>query len=413
LKFLVALTTLALIIAPADFAAAAKKKKKAVAAPAPAFSQAALDEIQDRAANGPGAIENAAALVPFFEQILHPIEGGNIHILQYGDSHTASDDWANAMRLAFQTKFGDGGPGFAFAGHPYKGYRRFDVTGSSTLGWATEGTTAHPLDPRLGLGGVSITAHRANESVTFEAESSQTRLYYLNQPGGGDFVVSIDGSTIQTISTDGAPAAAYLPLNVSSGQHHYTIRTVSAGPVRLFGWAADKQTGVSYETLGINGAQAPMILDWDEAVFASNMGERKPALIVLEYGTNESLNPRFTVEGYRQQFAQVLAKMRRAAPLASILVLGPPDCLKALHPLPHIDDVIAIQRSVTADLGCAFWDWRYRMGGPGAVRQWARAGLGQPDYVHMTTAGYRLTAAMLFRELMQQYDRYVAVRSEQ
>ena len=404
---------LAVFLAPVDFAAVVKKKKKPTTPPAAVFSQAALDEIQDRAMNGPGAIENAAALVPFFEQILHPIEGGNLHILQYGDSHTASDDLANAMRVAFQSKFGDGGPGFAFAGHPFKGYRRFDVTGTSTLGWVTEGTTGHPGDARLGLGGVSITARRANELVTFDAESSQTRLYYLNQPGGGDFVVSIDGSTVKSVSTDGDTAAGYLPLRVSSGQHHYSVRTTSAGPVRLFGWAADKPVGISYETLGINGAQAPMILDWDEAVFASNMADRKPALIVLEYGTNESLNPRFTVDGYRVQFAQVLRKMRKAAPLASILVVGPPDCLKALHPLPHIDDVIAIQRAVAGDFGCAFWDWRYRMGGPGAVRQWARAGLGQPDYIHMTSAGYKMTAEMLFRELIQQYDRYVAVRSEQ
>jgi lysophospholipase L1-like esterase len=194
--------------------------------------------------------------------------------------------------------------------------------------------------------------------------------------------------------------------------HRYSIRTSSAKPVRLFGWAADKKSGISYETLGINGAQAPMILDWDEAVFASNMGLRKPALIVLEYGTNEALNPRFTIDGYRVQFAEVLAKMRRAAPLASILVVGPPDCLRSLRPLPHIDEVLRIQRSEAEAAGCAFWDWRARMGGPGSVRQWARAGLGQPDYIHMTGAGYRLTAAMLFQELMQQYDTYVAVRSE-
>jgi lysophospholipase L1-like esterase len=405
----VALVTLALFTAPSNFAAA--KKKKTAPAP-PAFSQAALDEIQDRAANGPGALENTAALVPFFEQILHPVEGGSIHVLQYGDSHTASDDWTNAMRLAFQAKFGSGGPGFAFAGHPYKGYRRFDVSGTSTLGWLTDGTTGHPGDGRLGLGGISITSHRPNDTVMFEAESDSIQLYYLKQPGGGDFVVSVDGGTVGTVSTDGEAGAAYLRLEIGAGQHHYSIRTTSVRPVRLFGWAADKPSGITYETLGINGAQATMILDWDEPVFASNVDARKPALIVLEYGTNESLNPRFTVDGYRQQFAQVLAKIRRAAPLASILVVGPPDCLKLMRPLPHIDDVIAIQRAVTAEARCAFWDWRQRMGGPGAVKQWARAGLGQADYIHMTTAGYRLTAAMLFQDLMQQYDRYVAVRSE-
>ena len=155
-----------------------------------------------------------------------------------------------------------------------------------------------------------------------------------------------------------------------------------------------------------------MILDWDDAVFTSNMGLRKPALVVLQYGTNEALNPRFTVEGYQLQFAQVLAKIRGAAPLASILVVGPPDCLKALRPLPHIEEVIKIQRTAAIAAGCAFWDWRARMGGLGSVKQWGLAGLGQADHIHLTGPGYRLTAAMLFQDLMRQYDRYVAVRSE-
>jgi lysophospholipase L1-like esterase len=413
LKFLLALMTLALFIVPPDFAAAAVKKKKNVVAPSqPAFSQAALDEVQDRAANGPGALENAAALVPFFEQVMHPIDGGSVHILQYGDSHTASDDWANAMRLAFQAKFGAGGPGFALAGHPYLGYRRFDVSGTNTVGWVTEGTTGRPGDGRLGLGGVSITSHHTNDAVTFDAESDIIRLFYLKQPGGGDFVISVDGRAMETVSTDGDLEAAYLALEIRGGQHHYAIRTIGLHPVRLFGWAADKQSGITYETLGINGAQAPMILEWDEAVFASNMGARRPALIVLEYGTNEALNPRFTEEGYRQQFSQVLAKMRRAAPLASILVVGPPDCLKASRPLPHINEVIAAQRAAAVDAGCAFWDWRERMGGPGVVKQWAKARLGQPDHIHLTGAGYQLTASMLFHDLMEQYDRYIAARAE-
>jgi hypothetical protein len=409
LKVLSALAALVLLGVSADSSGATKKKKAA----APSFSQAALDEIEARAANGPGGLENTAALVPFFEQILHPIDGGNVHILQYGDSHTASDDWANGMRLAFQARFGMGGPGFCLAGHPFRGYRRLDVESSTnSLGWETDGTTGRPGDGHLGLGGVSITARRPNETVTFEAESDTLQLYYLIQPGGGDFVISGDGGAPQSVSTDGELAAGYLQLEVRPGMHRYTVRTTTARPVRLFGWVADKQAGISYETLGINGAQAPMILDWNEPVLVSNMTNRRPALIILEYGTNESLNPRFTVEDYTREFAQVLAKMRRAAPLASILVVGPPDCLKMLKPLPHIEDVIRIERTAAARAGCAFWDWRARMGGVGSVRQWARAGLGQPDFIHMTTPGYRLTASMLFRDLMQQYDRFVAVRSE-
>jgi len=49
------------------------------------------------------AIENPAALVPFFEQLYRHQNGeagGPLRILHYGDSHTAADEWTGAMRNA-------------------------------------------------------------------------------------------------------------------------------------------------------------------------------------------------------------------------------------------------------------------------------------------------------------------------
>ncbi|HYK16862.1 MAG TPA: hypothetical protein VEV37_02520, partial [Bryobacteraceae bacterium] len=104
---------------------------------------------------------------------------------------------------------------------------------------------------------------------------------------------------------------------------------------------------------------------------------------------------------------------RAAAPLASILLVGPPDCEYRLRDggrrtFPHLDEVIEIQRQVALDSGCAFWDWRARMGGPGSVHQWVQAGLGQADHTHLTSAGYRMVGDMLFSEIMNQYDRFQA-----
>ena len=75
-------------------------------------------------------VEHSAALIPFFEQLYRHQKGempGPIRILHYGDSHTAADEWTGAMRTHFQEKFGDGGPGYSFAGKPWNGYRRLDV----------------------------------------------------------------------------------------------------------------------------------------------------------------------------------------------------------------------------------------------------------------------------------------------
>jgi hypothetical protein len=238
-------------------------------------------------------------LVPFFEQLSHPPENMSLHILQYGDSHTASDDWANQLRRDFQTKFGAGGAGYTLPGHPFLGYRRFDSHGSNSRGWYTSGIITRKNDGIDGLGGVSLTAQSAGETVTLSVECQQLELHYLRQPGGGQLEFSVDGLPVATIDTDGDMGTGIYQWSTSPGPHEYTVRTLSAAPVRLFGWVAENHTGVTYETLGINGAQANLILDWNESILAPELMSRDPALIVLAYGTNEALSARWTAEEYR------------------------------------------------------------------------------------------------------------------
>jgi lysophospholipase L1-like esterase len=377
----------------------------------------AFEAVSARAAQPTGALEDAGALVPFFEQISHPSANGPVRILQYGDSHTASDDWTDEMRQAFQHRFGAGGPGFTLPGHPFLGYRRFDSRGANSRGWYTDGIVTRKGDGVYGLGGVSLAAQAPGQTVTLSAECQQLELHFLQQPLGGALEFSVDGAPVETIDTNGDSGAAVYRYSPTPGPHQFALRTLSSNPVRLFGWVAQNQSGVTYETLGINGAQATLQLDWNPAILASELADRDPALIVLEYGTNEALSKTWTAEEYRTALREVIRRLRADAPVASILLIGPPDCQYRLKngrrlPFPHLEEVIEIQRQVALETGCAFWDWRARMGGPGSVRQWVQAGLGQGDYTHLTGAGYRMVGDMLFAELMAQYDRFLTVRAE-
>jgi lysophospholipase L1-like esterase len=412
--------------APAVTAAAKKTSKKktshkkrarvAVVRVSPVVRGAALRAISERTSRPASVLEGAGALVPFFEQLSHPAETGSLHILQYGDSHTASDDWANQLRQQFQAKFGAGGPGYTLPGHPFLGYRRFDSHGSNSRGWYTGGIVTRKGDGIDGLGGISLTAQSADETVTLTVECEQLELHYLRQPGGGQLEFSVDGAPIATVDTDGESGPGAYQYAAPPGVHQYTVRTLGAAPVRLFGWVAQNQAGVTYETLGINGAQANLILDWNPDILASEVMSRDPALIVLAYGTNEALSRTWTPEEYRASLSEIIRRLRAAAPVTSILLIGPPDCEHRLRgrltPFPHLDQVIEIQRAVARENGCAFWDWRAAMGGPGSVRQWVQAGLGQGDYTHLTGAGYRMTGGELFEELMAQYNRFIAIRAE-
>ena len=203
---------------------------------------------------------------------------------------------------------------------------------------------------------------------------------------------------------------------VTPGPHRFTLKTLDSRPVRLFGWVADKDTGVTYEALGINGAEASVIMKWDANLLAQYLERREPGMIVLSYGTNEASDPNWTHESYEELFSSLLQRLRQDAPAASILVIGPPDRWARVrgvwHPLEGVDRIIAAEQAACKANGCAFWDSRERMGGKGSMRDWVYSGLAQADYVHFTVAGYHRLAEALFGDLMRQYESYRKTRLE-
>ncbi len=362
------------------------------------------------------AVENSAALVPFFEQ-LHQLEnqgGRSLHVLQYGDSHTASDDWANQLRTLFQGRFGNGGAGFSFAGTPFRGYRRFDVKGGQSPRWETEGLLTRGVDGHYGLGGASIVSDRAGQFVYLDADGEKIEVHYLRQPGGGRFRVIADGQELEVVDTNGPMGPGHWSSRPGEGLRRYSVETLDDSPVKLFGWVSEKSKGLTWETLGINGAQANISLRWENEQLREYIEKRNPGLLVLAYGTNEASAPDWDMAGYKAMFRQVVERFRAMAPSASILIVGPPDRAMRVRRtwtgVPKLDMVAEAQRAVALETGCAFWDLRERMGGDGAMKRWVYAGYAQGDFVHLTGQGYRLVGETLYRDLMAHYEEFRKIR---
>ena len=371
-----------------------------------------LDERPDPVIDRPGA------LVPFFERLYRLSSGDSpsVHILHFGDSHTAADDWTGVLRDLFQHRFGDGGAGFSFAGTPFKGYRRYDVRGGASKDWESAGLRTGEVDGLFGLGGISISTERAGQFIYLDADCDSVEIDYLQQPGGGRFALSSDGESLDEASTEGPFVAGFLEHPVTPGRHRLELRTLEHAPVRLFGWVTQKQKGITYESMGINGAEAALIGRWDETMHDTYLQRRDPALIVLAYGTNEAGDAKWSEASYLETFSAILQRLRRAVPSASILVLGPPDRFYRVkgrwRPFEGVDRIVAAQLEACRLNRCAYWNTRARMGAEGSMINWVMAGLAQGDYVHFTSLGYQRLAAALFQDIMRLYDSYLKVRPE-
>jgi lysophospholipase L1-like esterase len=375
-----------------------------------------IGQITEKLANPPVGIENVAALQPFFDR-LHQLDldpkGSVVRVLQFGDSHTAADMFTGALRTLFQTKWGDGGAGFSYAGYPFAGYRIHGTKRQQSVDWRVEGTHFRDLgeDAMVGMGGVSLSTDQAGSWVSLDADATSVEVQYLTQPGGGPIEIYDGDKLLGTVSTDGPTEAGHFDASVEAGPHHFEVRTTEHAPVSLLGMTTENASGVTYEAIGLNGAEASLLLRWNEALANTYMAQVNPALIVLAYGTNEASDHTWTEESYAAMFRSLIERCRRLAPKAAILVIGPPDRelragRKGWAPFAGVDRIVAAQRAICKQMGCAYWDTRSRMGGFGSMHDWVSVQWAQADHTHFTGEGYDELAGALFMDIVQQYNTY-------
>lgn len=379
----------------------------------------------------PGGLCGAEALEGLF-QTLAATEAGTrdrpVHILQIGDSHTAGDRITGALRARMQARFGRGGRGVLQPGLPYAGYAPFQVEVVAT-DWPTTvaplvGPTGAPT-MRVGLAGAKALAW-----------GETARLDMTAEPGAAFSTVTICG--------EGGPGAGALELTTPAGARTADMDASEAGPLcvsRSWPRMIDRVTlrpargavtlydvtlgrdgpGVTVSGLGQVGATLRDLAARDEAVIAAELTAWRPGLIVLAFGANEGFENGLSVQTYEVLLRGQIARMRRLAPTASLMLLGAPEALKgeqvggcgvggtrrAPAGLAMVRDV---QRRVAAEMGVAFWDWHGRMGGDCSAERLATMAdpYMRPDRVHFTSVGGAWIGGVLSDDLMGAYDRWKA-----
>ena len=401
----------------------------------------------------------ADSLARFFHA-LHELKAGErrrpVHIIQLGDSHTANDFIAGALRDQLQYAFGHGGRGVLPPGVPYTGYEPRLVQVSQAGGWRVNLSFAPPPNPRhpelphlyvspppFGLTGFRLSTD-TDASMALDAEAgasfSRAVICALAEPGAGDITVSAGGES-QTFSlAAGSRHTVCHTARFAVPQQHLQL-AASAGPVSLLSWATfDDDGGVAFSNLGVSGTQLKDLAERDDAVMAAELEAYQPDLIILAFGTNEGYAPHADVGAYETLLREQIARLRRLSHGAPVLVLGAPDAetlrpdlygsggvfpdcaplssdeaqdyaalvqarsprLARWYPPAGLAEIRAAQQRAAEAEGAAFWDWEARMGGPCSAH---RMGLADPklvrgDHIHYTPEGGVKIAGLLYDDLI-------------
>ena len=151
------------------------------------------------------------------------------------------------------------------------------------------------------------------------------------------------------------------------------------------------QPGISYNSIGINGAGLYTYLD--NEFFLRDLKQTPPDFFAFSVGTNDGFVPyaSFKPEVYKKNLEAMVKIVLEANPKCAILLTVPNDCYyKRRYPNKNTDRQRSVIIELASKYNTAVWDFYGFMGGLGSSDTWKNAGLMRNDLVHFTKEGYHL-----------------------
>ena len=335
-------------------------------------------------------------------------------ISHFGDSPLTGDLISGEARTRLQAAYGDAGHGFILAGRPW-GWYGHDGVSLSASRWKSLSPLLAPGDGGFhGLGAVSFSGTAASRTeIRLERGGfSRIEVTYLVRPGGGHFSVAVDGEPPAEAGTDGpAKKQGVFSLRLGKEARRVVLAGRGDGPISLHGVVLEREgPGIVYDALGANGAAVHMLTLLDSGGWVEALAARRSDLVILSYGTNESGYDGIPGPRYRLDWIEVIGRIRRALPGASILIMAPMDRGMrredgAVVTMPTIPRIVEAQRQIAAETGCAFFDTYSAMGGEGTMGRWfgREPRLVSGDFTHTTRGGSDRVARLLVGAIEEAY----------
>lgn len=227
---------------------------------------------------------------------------------------------------------------------------------------------------------------------------------YLEQPEGGTLSLDIDGEILAIPTDADAFGAGSTYVGLSDGPHRIEVRSDGSANTRFYGMVLERaRPGVIVDQMGLNGMTPSMLLLAEPETSTAFVRARRPDLLVLWLGGNES-GEWWPIEHHEERLRALLTRLRDGVPEAACLVLGALDRRQRQGEgwvVPStLEALFEVQRRVSSELGCAFFDSIAWQGGPGAVERLEGYGLMRADRVHLVQSAYEAYAASLLRALI-------------
>lgn len=339
----------------------------------------------------------------------------SLRILHLGDSHIQADFFPHKLRQLLQQNplLGNAGRGYFFPARlAGAGADPLNIPGQYYFG-SWHGCRSILSDScSCGIAGMSALTFQPTATYTFNLDSMYTscrriKIYYDTQNNSSYYPVLWAGMRW------------HLPRRIH--RQGYAEFLVDAPPPYTLGFqrlqltqrffrlqgivVENGDSGVLYHSAGLNGATVASYLRCPELI--EQIAALAPDLVIVSLGTNDAYRQKFNDRQFKEDYRELVRRIRKAAPSCNILLTTPGDCyFQRQYANPHIATAVQRLKELTQEEDLLLWDWFAVMGGSGSIVAWKNAGLANPDLVHLLLPGYELQGALLYDALMQLYKQY-------
>jgi lysophospholipase L1-like esterase len=353
--------------------------------------------------------------------------GDRAGVAIFGNSLIAADRIVNVVRRRLQEQLGDAGRGLVLADRLGVAGPR-DRTAAGASGWLP--ATIADVEPKPeardippGLSGVvHVSTAPALSRFVLRDETRATVLGWAGPRGTALEVRTDDGGFHPVLSVearDGTGAPILHHFTLPEGARRLELRALRAGAAVHGVVLENDRGGVVVETLAVAAADAKRFLTIDPELFGAQLDSRRPDLVVLMLGGNETKRVAWGQDDLDDLRSYLTALIHRVGPGPdrSCLVVGPIDAVVGADELngfqkgqpgadpfaerPELQAVNAMQRHVALVEGCAFFDLYAAMGGRGALRRFHEADALHADLVHPKELGLAVLGQLIADALLQ------------
>lgn len=371
-------------------------------------------------------ITNLSGLDGFFEKLLwlKAKNQGQVNIVHIGDSHIQADYQTNQLRQNFQHEFGNAGRGFIIPAKVAQSNEPNNYTSQSSNKWEAKRIVFPDQPLPTGLGGVSVRSTEENATLSFSIKdypdlkygANRVTAFFLQEPRS--FYIAITDSSNNDLAYAGTfsdsktkhTASINLPLTTN----YIAFRAFKALPqqdrVTFFGFNFTNSTpGILYHAVGANGAKYKHYLVSD--FFIEQTPALNPDLIIIALGTNEALDHPYFDPEFPKYVDDLIQKIKKKNPLASLLVALPPDSYRQKKKRnPGVVNIRKVLVDYCESNRVSYYDLYEAGGGNHSADNWREAELLRDDGVHFTRQGYELQGNMFYSALIKAYNNYVSNR---